>query len=140
MRNFSPKQEKTNQKLWQLIVSKAKGNNTEKKEAISLILDNYEKIPQQKAEELLINLIEPSQDEDIRILTAQLILRKKTKITHGFYLKIISKLFNDPSEQVKTLIMEDPFVKEITESEKKLLSRLKVLVSLLNKHITKLRY
>jgi len=45
MRNFSPKQEKTNQKLWQLIVSKAKGNNTEKKEAISLILDNYEKNP-----------------------------------------------------------------------------------------------
>jgi len=121
-------------------VSKAKGNNTEKKEAISLILDNYEKIPQQEAEDLLINLIEPSQDEDIRILTAQLILRKKTKITHGFYLKIISKLFNDPSEQVKTLIMEDPFVKEITESVKKAFESFKVLVSLLNKHIAKLRY
>jgi hypothetical protein len=91
--------------LWNLILSKSKSSNTEeKKEAIELIFNNYSDLPQDEAINLLITLIDPRECEEIRIYVAELITKKEFKIPTPFYLRIISKLSVDPSENVKSII------------------------------------
>jgi len=120
--DFVLKQEEIDQELWQSIISKSKsGDPEEKKQAISFILNNYTKLPGQEAENLLLSLIEPSQDEDIRIFVAQSLSEKKMTITFGFYSKIVSKLSKDPSERVRVIVEHLPLVKltsELLESRK----------------------
>jgi len=109
-------QEEIDEELWQLITSKSKSKDPEEnKNAASLILNNYTKIPWEEAQSLMISLIEPSQDEGMRILVAQSLLEKQPKITIDFYLKIVSKLSKDPSGKVKAIVKDLPVIKLSSE-------------------------
>jgi hypothetical protein len=99
------RQKDTSTDLWNLILSKSKGSNIEeKREAIELIFNNYSDLPQDEATNLLITLIDPRECEEIRIYVAELISKKEPKIPTPFYLRIISKLSVDPSENVKSIV------------------------------------
>jgi hypothetical protein len=99
------RQKDTSTDLWNLILSKSKGSNIEeKREAIELIFNNYSDLPQDEATNLLITLIDPRECEEIRIYVAELISKMEPKIPTPFYLRIISKLSVDPSENVKSIV------------------------------------
>jgi hypothetical protein len=99
------RQKDTSTDLWNLILSKSKSSNIEeKREAIELIFNNYSDLPQDEATNLLITLIDPRECEEIRIYVAELISKKEPKIPTPFYLRIISKLSVDPSENVKSIV------------------------------------
>jgi hypothetical protein len=99
------RQKDTSTDLWNLILSKSKSSNIEeKREAIELIFNNYSELPQDEATNLLITLIDPRECEEIRIYVAELISKKEPKIPTPFYLRIISKLSVDPSENVKSIV------------------------------------
>jgi hypothetical protein len=99
------RQKDTSTDLWNLILSKSKSSNIEeKREAIELIFNNYSDLPQDEATNLLITLIDPRECEEIRIYVAELISKKEPKIPTHFYLRIISKLSVDPSENVKSIV------------------------------------
>lgn len=129
------KQEEVDQKLWKSIISKSKSDDPkEKEQAISLVLNNYARVPWKKAEKLLISLIDPSQDESIRIFVAQLLSEKEMSITFDFYLKIVSKLSRDPSERVGIIVEGLPLVKLASKS----LEVTRIFAEQINQQITSL--
>jgi len=129
------RQEELDNELWQSIASKSKSRDPEKnKNAIRLILNNYQKIPREEAEILLISLIEPTEDEDTRIFVARSLLEKTPKIRFGFYSKIVSKLSEDPSEKVIAIVRELPLIKLTSE----LLERNRIIAEQISRSVAPL--
>jgi len=112
LREFLIEKEPVDEELWEKIKNKAEGNAEEKESAISLIFTNYVKIPSE-ADEILKTLALKNQPLNVRKKLATQMSKDKASIPGGLYFSILTKLSEDPNEEIKKQVL--PIKKEFLE-------------------------
>ncbi len=103
LKAFLIEKEELDEELWKKIKTKTEGTSREKQSAISLIFDNYPKVPSD-ADEILIEFASNEQPLSVRKKLATQISKDEVSLPGGIYLKILNKLSRDPDEPIKTQI------------------------------------
>lgn len=103
LKKFLIEKEKVDEELWEKIKKNAKGNREERESAITLIFDNYRKVPTE-ADDLLRDFASQGQTVNIREKLAVKVAEDKKNIPASLYFDLIQKLSQDPEEKIRKIV------------------------------------
>jgi len=112
LERFLIRKGEVNNASWKQILDHSKGTNSDKALACKLIFQNYRSVPPE-ADEILKELVTPTQHEDVRKTVASEMAKETVEIPAGLYFDLLGVLAKDPSQEVRDIV-ESKF-KLITE-------------------------
>lgn len=114
--------EKVDEELWKIVQGKSIEKVEDKKNAIQLIFENYKKMPEE-ADEILRGFASQEHPKDVRKTLAIQVSNNKSGIPGGLYLDLISRLKEDPDNEIQKII--SPEIREWLEPLTDILQTLK---------------